>query len=139
MPKGELFINGQDAYLMWGISMDTSSLSTLMTPAGNKPLIENKSRLEHGKRVIVSNAKVEERNLNLTINLTARNESEFFSRYNLFCKELEKGTLNIKTKYQEDVLYKTIYISCQQFTQFVRKIAHFSLRLNEPNPNDRNM
>ena len=99
MPKGELFINNKDAYDSWGISMDTSSLSALMTPSPNKEFIENKSRLEHGKRIITSNPKIDERNLILTIHLTAKDEEEFFEKYNNFCKELATGILNIRTKY----------------------------------------
>lgn len=139
--KGELFINGKDAYTEWGISMDTSSLSALMTPAGNKDLPENKSRLEHGKRVVddASIIKVDERQLTLTINLTARTEEEFFTRYSSFCNELATGKLDINTKYQPDVMYRTIYKSCNPFSQFMRGIAHFSLRLEEPNPKDRNL
>lgn len=139
--KGELFINGKDAYAEWGVSMDTASLSALMTPAGNKDLPENKSRLEHGKRVITdaSIVRVDERQITLTINLTAKNEVEFFSRYSSFCKELATGKLNIHTKYQPGVIYRTIYKSCNQFSQFMRGIAHFSLRLEEPNPTDRNL
>lgn len=138
---GELFINGKDAYTEWGVSMDTASLSALMTPAGNKDLPENKSRLEHGKRVIIDTSvmKVDERQLTLTINLTAKNEVEFFTRYSSFCKELATGKLNIRTKYQPDVMYRTIYKSCSQFSQFMRGIAHFSLKLEEPNPTDRNL
>ena len=137
--KGELFINGKDAYTEWGVSMDTASLSALMTPAGIKDLPENKSRLEHGKRVITDAKviKIEERQLTLTINLTARNEDEFFMKYNSFCNELSTGKLNIRTKYQPEVMYRTIYKSCNQFSQFMRGIAHFSLRLEEPNPTDR--
>lgn len=139
--KGELFINGKDAYIEWGISMDTSALSALMTPAPNKDLPENKSRLEHGKRIIIESSlvKKDERNLNLTINLTAKNEDDFFLKYNSFCEELATGKLNINTKYQPNVMYRTIYRSCTQFTQFMRGIAHFSLKLDEPNPTDRNL
>lgn len=139
--KGELFINGKDAYTTWGVSMDTSSLSALMTPAPNKDLPENKSRLENGKTVITSQSfiKKDERSLNLTINLTARNEDDFFAKYALFCEELSKGVLEIVTKYQPTVKYRTIYKSCQQFSQFMRGIAHFSLRLEEPNPINRDI
>ena len=139
--KGELFINGKDAYTEWGISMDMQSLSSLMTPAPNKDLPENKSRLSDGKVVIVDSSliKKDERQLNLTINLTAKKEDEFFSRYNSFCAELEKGVLEIETKYQPNAKYRTIYKSCQQFTQFMRGIAHFSLRLEEPNPTKRDI
>jgi hypothetical protein len=49
--EGEFYINDKDAYTTWGISMDTSSLSALMTPPPMKEFIENKSRLENGKRV----------------------------------------------------------------------------------------
>lgn len=137
--EGQLFINNKDAYTTWGISMDTSSLSALMTPAPNKEFIENSSRLEHGKRVISSNPKVDARDITLTINLTAKNEQQFFDRYLSFCSELETGVLNIKTSFQPNVVYKMIYLSCNQFTQFMRGIASFSLKLNEPNPKDRNL
>lgn len=135
--KGELFINGKDAYLTWGISMDDTSLSELMTPPANKAVIENESRLQHGKRVVMSDLKLDQRNLTLQINLTATTEAQFFARYSDFCKELATGVLDIKTKYQPDVVYKTIYLSCGQFSQFMRGIGKFSLKLNEPNPNDR--
>lgn len=135
--KDELYINGKDAYISWGISMDNTSLSDLMTPVANKEFIENESRLEHGKQVIVSNHRLDTRNLTLKINLIASSEQQFFDRYNSFCKELATGILEIKTKYQPDVVYKTIYQSCSQFSQFMRGIGKFTLKLNEPNPNDR--
>lgn len=135
--KGELYINGKDAYLSWGISMDDTSLSELMTPPANKAFIENESRLQHGKQVIVANPKLDQRGLTLQINLTAPTEEQFFARYSSFCKELATGVLHIKTKYQPGVVYKTIYLSCGQFSQFMRGIRKFSLKLNEPNPNDR--
>lgn len=136
---GELFINGKDAYTTWGISMDDTSLSALMTPAANKELIENKSRLEHGKRVIPVNPKVDERSLTLQIHLTASDQAQFFARYDSFCKELATGVLNIETKYQPGVVYKTIYQSCSQFSQFMQGIGKFTLKLNEYNPSDRSV
>lgn len=135
--KGELFINSEDAYLQWGISMDDTSLSELMTPPANKAFIENESRLQHGKQVLVANQKLDQRNLTLQINLTAPTEEQFFARYSSFCKVLATGVLHIQTKYQPGVVYKTIYLSCGQFSQFMRGIGKFSLKLNEPNPNDR--
>ena len=138
MPKGELFINNRDAYNVWGISMDSSSLSALMTPSPNKEFIENKSRLENGKRIITTSPKIDERNIILTFNLTAKDETEFFERYNSFCQELATGILNIRTKYQTDIVYRTIYLSCNQFTQFMRGIAKFSLKLVEYNPSPEN-
>lgn len=137
--KDELYINGKDAYTTWGISMDDTSLSELMTPVSNKEFVENESRLEHGKKVIVSNPRLDARNMTLKINLSATSEQQFFERYNSFCKELATGVLEIKTKYQPDVVYKTIYQSCSQFSQFMRGIGKFTLKLVEPNPNDRKL
>lgn len=136
---GTLYINGKDAYTQWGITIDTQSLSALMTPAGQKALVENKSRLEHGKRVITNNPKQESRDLALTLQLIASDETAFFTQYNSFCDELKLGRLVIRTKYQPNVYYKCDYISCSQFTQFCRGIAKYSLKLNEPNPNDRSV
>lgn len=135
--KEELFINGKDAYVEWGISMDNTSLSALMTPAPNKAFIESESRLEHGKRVVIANPRVDVRNLTLQINLTASSEEQFFARYSSFCEELATGVLEIKTKYQPAVVYKTIYQSCSQFSQFMRGIGKFSLKLNESDPSNR--
>ncbi len=136
--KEKLIINGENADEKWGISLGESSLSELMTPPANKAFIENESRLQHGKQILVANPKVEARNLTLQLNLTAATKSAFFDKYNLFCKEvLATGVLNIETGYQEEVVYKTIYVSCNQFSQFMQGIAKFSLKLIEPDPSDR--
>ena len=129
--------NWQDAYIKWGISFDQTALSTLMTPPPNKAYIENKSRLETGKRIILHEPKVDERSITISFNLTAKDSVQFFERYNSFCEELAKGELHIKTAYQEGVVYKMVYESCTQFSQLMREIARFSLKLVEPNPSDR--
>lgn len=119
--------------------MDETSLSALMTPAPNKDFPENKSRLEHGKRVTTSNPKKDERNLTLQINITAPDKDAFFARYDSFCNELDSGVLDIRTKYRPSVVYRTTYQSCQQFSEFMQGIGKFVLKLNEPNPKNRNM
>ena len=52
MLKGQLYINGKDAYITWGIFLDETALSALMTPAPNKEFISNKYRSKDGKSVI---------------------------------------------------------------------------------------
>lgn len=136
---GELFINNKDAFTTWGIGLEDGALSALMTPSPMKDYIENSSRLEHGTRVITSNAKMDERSITLQIHLTAKDENTFLTNYASFCEELKGAVLNIRTKYQPTVMYKTIYVSCSQFSQFMRGLAKFSLRLREPNPADRSI
>lgn len=137
MPHGDLKINGYDAYDYWGISLTTSSISALMTPAPQKEFVSNKSRNTAGKRSVQENPQPDERQITLMLQLTAPNEGEFFRRYALFCEQLATGVLNIETKYQPGTIYKTEYVNCTQFTQFVRQMASFSLRLTEPDPTDR--
>lgn len=139
MPKGELFINGKDAFVEWGISLESSALSALMTPPPNKELISNESRQEHGKRVVASNGMIDSRDINIPFHIKARNQDEFFLRYTSFCNELASGVLEIRTKYMPNVLYRTNYLSCSQFTEYRLGLAKFTLKLNEPNPNDRNL
>lgn len=137
MPHGELKINNFDAFDEWGISMTTTSLSALMTPAPQKAFASNKSRKSAGKRSVQVNPQVDERSLSLTLQLTAPSEVEFFSRYRSFCEQLATGLLNIETKYQPGVVYRCEYENCTQFTQFMRGMASFSLRLTEPDPTNR--
>lgn len=137
MLTGQLKINGKDAYTTWGISMDDTSLSTLMTPPPVKAYIENNDRTEHGKRIMTTSVLVDSRDLTLQINLTAENERQFFERYVLFCDELSKGILDIETSFQQGVVYHCLYQSCSQFSQFMRGIGKFVLKLTEPNPNKR--
>ena len=77
MLKGQLKINQKDAYLTWGISMDDTSLSALMTPPPVKAYIDNNDRTEHGKSVIIDDIRVDSRDITLQLNLTARSEEEF--------------------------------------------------------------
>lgn len=144
MPIGQLHIrtseDGQwvDAYEVYGMSLDQSGLSTLMTPASNKEYIKNTSRTEHGSRITPSSPKKSERSVTLSFNLTAKDEEQFMSRYAKICEEiLDGGYIEMKTSFQKDVVYKMFYESCTQFSQFRQAIGKFSLKLNEPNPKDR--
>lgn len=134
---GELIINSKDAYSNWGITLDDTSLSALMTPPPHKGFTENKSRTIDGKMVDIKNPRVDERIINLQLNITALTRSEFLNKYNLFCEELALGYLEISTIYLPNTIFRTIYVNCRQFTQFNGQIGKFILTLNEPNPTDR--
>lgn len=138
MTKGQLYINGEDAYLTWGIFLDETALSTLMTPAPNKEFISNKYRSKDGKTVIKHNPRLDEREITLPFNMTAKDSDTFMTNYARFCEDvLAKGELVIHTQFQPNVWYRCIYLSCTQFSQFIQEMAKFSLKLNEPDPSDR--
>lgn len=138
MLNGQLTINGEDAYGTWGIFMDDTALSTLMTPAPNKEFISNKYRSKDGKSVIRHNPRLDEREITVAFNMTAKDEKTFLANYAKFCEDvLAKGELVIQTSFQPDVWYRFVYLSCTQFSQYIRELAKFSLKLNEPDPSDR--
>jgi len=150
MAKGELFIkhpnttweqtpNNGDAYLNYGVSLEENALSRLMTPAPNKLPVENKSDLEHGKRIINDGVVMkDERSVSLVMNISAPSKEEFLRRYSDFCRDvLDNGYLEIKTSYQNGVVYRMTYLDCTQFQEYCLGVGKFTLSLNEPNPNDR--
>lgn len=135
-----VYINGKDAKKTWGIVFDSSSISALMTPAPMKEYIENSSRLNHGKKLIINSelAKLESRSITLTFALYANSENDFFSRYNSFCTEIQStGKVDIKLSILSGVVYKCVYKSCSQFTQYNNKLAKFSMKIEEYNPAER--
>ena len=161
MPKGELFFrlpdgNWVDVYDSYGVSFSQKSLSLLMTPAPNKAAIENKSRLEHGKRVVrkPQYVKKDERNVDLEMHLAAPDKTAFWQRYNGFCQDwLDKGFFDIaishvtntngatvtvgQTSYGTLSVFRMTYLSCTQFSEFQQQLAKYTLRLNEPDPSNR--
>lgn len=134
---GNCTINGKDAKSTWGISLSDGGLSALMTPPPNKAYVSNKSRLENGSRTITSNARIDERQINIPFHILARNKADFYAKYADFCKELQKGLLEIETVYQPGVKYKLVYQSCNQFGEYQQNMAKFTLRCTEPNPDNR--
>ena len=58
---GELYINGKDAWVTWGVNMGDGFLDALDAPLQMKEYIDNERRLEQGKRMITSIAMVDSR------------------------------------------------------------------------------
>lgn len=135
MSRIEFTINGKNAYSIFGITLDETSLGALMTPPPMKERVSSNSRLEHGVRVVTNDTPyVDSRDLTLQINISASSQSDFLSKYALFCEELKTGVLDISVL---GTTYHCLYLSCQQFSQFMRGIGKFVLRLQEYNPSNR--
>ena len=138
---GDLFINGKDAYTTWGIYPEKGALAALMTPAPMKSYISNATPLTHGETVAdaaVALPKVDKRTVQIPLVLAAPNETLFFSRYSSFMNELRGGKVDVSTRYESGVVYHMFYLSCSTFAQYNGTLAKFSLKLNEPNPMNRN-
>ena len=146
MPRNTLWfklprdIGWKDMFTQYGISLEETSLSKLMTPAPNKEIVENKSDIQDGKRVDrdTDDVRKDERNVSLILNIIADDETQFLARYGQFCSDfLDKGFFDIKTIYVPNTVYRMTYLDCTQFTEFCRGIGKFTLSLNEPDPTNR--
>ena len=93
---GDLLINGKDAFSTWGVRMGDGFLDAIDGFNEMKDYIENESRLEHGKRVIAENAKVDSREITLQFTIEGSSESDYRAKKKAFQTELEKGAVNIK-------------------------------------------
>lgn len=137
---GDLFINGKDALETWGARMGDSFLDSIDGFNEMKDYIENESRLEHGKRVITDNAKVDSREITLQFTIEGSSESDYRIKKKAFQKELEKGAVNIKVPVLGNEVYKLIYLgkSVSYGLSLDRCFGKISSKFEEPNPMDRN-
>lgn len=137
---GDLFINGKDALETWGARMGDGFLDAIDGFNQMKDYIENESRLEHGKRVITDNARVDSREITLQFTIEGDSESDYRTKKKAFQTELEKGAVSIKVPVLGSEVYKLIYLgkSVSYGLSFDRRFGKVSSKFEEPNPADRN-
>ena len=138
---GELYINGKDAWTVWGVNMGDGFLDAIDAPLPMKEYIENESRLENGKRIITANPKVDSRDITLGFTITGETETDFRQKKKSFEAELMKGgfVVNIP-KLGTDVYFRFVYTgkSVSYGLGMDRCFAHFTTKVTEPNPAERN-
>lgn len=146
MAHGQLYIRRDntlewiDAYDEWHLSLSDGALTTLLTPASAKEQVNNTSRLEHGRRYQKTEAlkRKEARDVSLNVHFTAGSKKEYLNLYEDFCKDiLENEFFEIKTPLIPDKVFRFVYQSTSSFTSFMYGIGKYTLRLVEPNPEDR--
>lgn len=137
--KGELIINGKDAWTQWGVNMGEGFIDTLDAPLPMKEYIENESRLEDGKRVLTSNVKKDSREITLSFTITGTSESDYRSKKKAFETELYKGSLTISVPKVSADVYHFIYTgkNISYGLSLDRCFGNFSAKFEEPNPSDR--
>ena len=126
-------INEKDAFKTWGVFLQEGAEGKLLLPANNKPIVTNKSRLEHGKRVVIDEIYIDERDVILTFCIQANSRVEFKQKYKSFVEELRKGLTRLE--YDSEV-YKFLLKDFMEL-DFFNRLGTLSVRFNEPNPHDR--
>lgn len=131
--KGLAKINGKDLWETWKARLERGAYEALLTPAALKPHVENTSRSMHGTQVLVTNPKLQERDVSLVITIRGKDQAEYLKNYQSFVDELQKGTirLNVPALNRD---FHLIYESCTKFGNYGLKFGKFSLRFREPDP-----
>lgn len=134
-----LLINNKDAYTIWGVRMGEGFLDVLGASSPMKEFIENKSRLEHGKRVIINNPKVDEREITLSFTIEGNSQSDYQAKKKAFFEELYKGAVDIQVPANSNEIYHLIYLgkSVTYAQSLDRTFGKISAKFNEPNPTNR--
>ncbi|EYA23481.1 hypothetical protein M103_3527 [Bacteroides fragilis str. 1007-1-F  len=119
--------------------MGDGFLDALEASAPMKEFIENKSRLEHGKRVIINNPKVDEREITLSFTIEGSSQSDYQSKKKAFFEELYRGVIDIKIPANSNEVYHLIYLgkSVSYAQSIDRTFGKISSKFSEPNPANR--
>lgn len=132
-------INTQDAYTTWGVRMGEGFLDVLGASSPMKEFIENKSRLEHGKRVIINDPKIDEREITLSFTIEGNSQSDYQAKKKAFFEELYKGVVDIQVPANSNEIYHLIYLG--KSVAYAQSLDHtfgkISAKFNEPNPANR--
>lgn len=132
----DLLINTQDAYTTWGVRMGEGFLDVLGASSPMKEFIENKSRLEHGKRVIINDSKIDEREITLSFTIEGNSQSDYQAKKKAFFEELYKGVVDIQVPANSNEIYHLIYLG--KSVAYAQSLDHtfgkISAKFNEPNP-----
>ena len=131
--KNQAKINGKDIWDTWGATLLRGSYEKLLTPPSMKEYIENESRLEHGKRINTTNAKVSSREFSLQFFIEGSSESEYLSRFQSFIQELEKGAVSLYVERLKKT-YELVYTECSSYGDYGLKKGKLAVKFVEPNP-----
>lgn len=137
--KGDLYINGKDAWSTWGVNMGDGFLDAIDGFAPMKDYIENDSRIEDGKRVIAVYPKVASREMTLRFTIQGENEAVFRANRKAFEEELRKGKVDILIPVLGDDVFHLFYLgkSVSYALNVNRNFCTVSSKFEEPNPTDR--
>lgn len=135
----DLIINGKDAYQTWGVRMGDGFLDVIGASSPMKDFIESKSRLEHGKKVITTNPKIDEREITLTFTIKGSSQPDYQAKKKAFFEELYKGKVDIQVPANGTEIYHLIYLgkSIAYAQSLVRTFGKISSKFCEPNPAER--
>ena len=137
--RGDLYINGKDAWLTWGVNMGDDFLDAIDGFAPMKEYIENESRLEDGKRVVKVVPKIASRELTLHFTIMGDSQRDYRHKRVAFEEELRSGFIDVRVPILGEHVYHLIYLgkSVAYAMNVARTFCTVSAKFEEPNPASR--
>lgn len=136
---GELFINGKDAWDVWGVNMGDGFPSAIDAFVPMKGYIENEERSQNGKSVLLSLRRVAARDVTLKFTVKGKDAADFRNKRNAFEQELQSGFASINVPELGTQVYHLIYTgkSVSYAMNRARTFCTMSAKFEEPNPANR--
>lgn len=137
----ELRINGSDVlYSVLGVRMGDGFIDALTEPLTLKSNIENESRLEHGKRVIIEAVpKFQPREVTLDFTIQGSTPEDLRDRKHAFLSLMYRGNVMIEVPAVSPDVYRLVYKGkgAEYAMSTDRTFCHMMLKFEEPNPVNR--
>lgn len=135
---GELYINGKDAFTEWGVNMGEGFLDTLLEPCSLKSYVQNESRLEHGKHIIIDEPRFASREITLQFVLRQDTQSAFTTAKQAFLALLYAGAITISVPQASAEVFRLVFTKSTSYALNTdRTLCKISAKFVEPNPTDR--
>lgn len=138
MRELEFFYRGAwvDAYETFGLRMNTSFIPNLLAPRPIKKRIENVSRMQHGKRVVMNEKRYASRDVTLNVVIWATDRS-YYENKEKFLEYIESGKIMLRISRSGEV-FKLIYVDSTSYAEnYLGTYGSMAVKFCEENPNDR--
>jgi len=131
---GDLLINTKDAWTTWGVFLEDGSEDKLLQASPLKDYIGNKSRQDHGKQVLDTTPRVDERNVTVVF-CFANTPTNFITRYKLFTTELYLGNITLQVV-RLGITFNLKYLNSTALSSMTT-LGKVAVTFSEPNPMNR--
>lgn len=140
--KGDIRINDSGtAWEDWGVNMGDGFIDALTEPLTPKEYVENESRLEHGKRVVVDDEgiKFASRELTLDFTISGRSPEDLRTKKRRFLEAMYRGSVTIAVPKVNNEVYHLLYKGkgTEYNLNASRTFCHMVLKFEEPDPSHR--
>lgn len=127
-----------DAYDTFGLKMNTSFVPNLFAPRPMKKVIENVSRMQHGKRVVVNDRKYETRDVTLNVVIWGDDKVSYRANRDKFLEYIESGMIALRIPSRSSEVFHLLYLDSSSYAEdYWGTYGSMAIKFNEPNPNDR--